>query len=365
MIYDLEDLKIDFPNMNFNWINSIQDVTQYLVKEWRFVGGCVRDSLLGKDIYDIDIATLANPDEILSYFSNKKFTIFQVGKKFGTISVIFENYKIEITTTRKDINTYGRSADVEFINSFEEDSERRDFTINALLLNNKNQLFDYHDGLKNLKNKEVIFINNASLRIEEDYLRILRYIRFFIRFGEKEILYKEEINKNLENLKKISIERVCMEIESMCKNNSISRAIIYLNELHISKTVFEIDLNANISDYWSLENKLIMIYWHINIKLPLNKILSKYISFKKLSDNYVENFAMIWQRNHSILMAKKYIELLVLSEHQLQHLEQYNILLNLNYEDKVSFFPSIIGPERSLKELEAKILLIKKHLLIS
>ncbi|HJD59851.1 MAG TPA: CCA tRNA nucleotidyltransferase, partial [Rickettsia endosymbiont of Omalisus fontisbellaquei] len=145
----------------------------------RLIGGCVRDALLGKNSYDIDIATDLIPSEVTNILSKATIKVIPTGLKFGTITAILNNEKFEITTLRKDIECNGRHAKVVFTNDFAEDAARRDFTINALsYCPFKNEIYDYFDGFKDLQQEKVVFIGEALDRIKEDYLRILRFFRF-------------------------------------------------------------------------------------------------------------------------------------------------------------------------------------------
>ncbi len=170
----------------------------------RFVGGCVRKHLLNDQIDDIDIATTLSIDEIKSKFNNSNFKILETGTKHGTITLISEKFKLEITTLRKDIETDGRHAEVQFINDWKVDSERRDFTINAIYLDINGKVFDPQSGVSDLKNNIVKFIGDPRKRIEEDYLRIIRFIRFKIMYDSKiESTTLSVIKQNLNGIKKI------------------------------------------------------------------------------------------------------------------------------------------------------------------
>jgi len=141
-----------------------------------FVGGCVRDALLGKSSTDYDIATCAYPDDIVSLFQ-QNFELDLTGKKFGCVRVNYVNLWCEITTLRKDINSNGRHADIIFTSDLKEDASRRDFTMNAIYWNG-HQFIDFFNGKDDLFKRQVRFIGDANIRVQEDYLRILRFFRF-------------------------------------------------------------------------------------------------------------------------------------------------------------------------------------------
>jgi len=179
----------------------------------RFVGGCVRKYLLNDEIDDIDIATILSSSEIKEKFKNTKFKIIDTGLKHGTITLVSNELKLEITTLRKDVETDGRHAEVEYIDNWQLDSERRDFTINAIYLDINGKIFDPQAGTIDLKNNNVKFIGDPQKRIEEDYLRIIRFIRFKIMYDTKiEPTTNNAIKLNLNGIKKISKERVLIEL---------------------------------------------------------------------------------------------------------------------------------------------------------
>ena len=178
-----------------------------------FVGGCVRKYLTGKKIDDIDIATILTTDQIKEKFENTKFRIIDSGIKHGTVTLISEKLKLEITTLRKDKETDGRHAEIEYTNNWQEDSNRRDFTINAIYLNSNGKIFDPQSGMSDLKNNNVKFIGDPNKRINEDYLRIIRFIRFSIEYKCKpEKTTIDSIKVNLDGIKNISKERILIEL---------------------------------------------------------------------------------------------------------------------------------------------------------
>lgn len=145
---------------------------------FRFIGGCVRDLLLGKEINDIDMATKLLPSQAIEFFNDKNIHVIPTGLKHGTITIIIDDIPIEITTLRIDVNCDGRHADIEFVDDYKQDAGRRDFTINAISMDLRGNVYDYFGGIEDLNNKIVKFIGIPEERIKEDYLRILRYFRF-------------------------------------------------------------------------------------------------------------------------------------------------------------------------------------------
>ncbi len=179
----------------------------------RFVGGCVRKYLSNEKIDDIDIATILTTDQIKEKFKDTNLRVIDTGVKHGTVTIVSENHKVELTTLRKDIQTDGRHAEVEYTDDWQQDSERRDFTINAIYMDINGKIFDPQLGLVDLKNKNIKFIGDPQKRIEEDYLRIIRFIRFKIIYDiAVEPTTGDAIKQNLDGIKKISKERILIEL---------------------------------------------------------------------------------------------------------------------------------------------------------
>jgi len=179
----------------------------------RFVGGCVRKYLSKQKIDDIDIATILTTDQIKEKFKDTNLKVIDTGVKHGTVTIVSENHKVELTTLRKDITTDGRHAEVEYTDDWQQDSERRDFTINAIYMDINGKLFDPQMGTKDLKNKNIKFIGDPQKRIEEDYLRIIRFIRFKIMYNIiVEPTTSDAIKQNLDGIQKISKERILIEL---------------------------------------------------------------------------------------------------------------------------------------------------------
>lgn len=153
----------------------------------RLVGGCVRNSLLGLQVDDIDIATPLTPDAVAKAVSARGMKAIDTGAEHGTLTVILNSRPYEVTTLRRDVSTDGRRATVAFTTAWDEDAARRDFTINALYADIEGQIFDYHHGLADLQAGLVRFIGDADMRIAEDHLRILRLFRIHAWYGRGEL----------------------------------------------------------------------------------------------------------------------------------------------------------------------------------
>jgi len=189
--------------------------------EIRFVGGCVRKILNNEKFDDIDLATNINPEQLKECLNKNNIQYYEVGIDHGTITAKIEEKKFEITSLRKDIVTDGRHAVVKFTNDWKEDAARRDFTINSIYADLEGNLFDPYDGLKDLKNGVVKFIGNPEKRIKEDYLRILRYIRFFLSYSKQEHQpeVKKIIKQNISGILNLSKERLLDELKKLLFSN--------------------------------------------------------------------------------------------------------------------------------------------------
>ena len=153
-------------------------------EETRIVGGAVRNTLIGRPIADIDLATTALPHEITRRAEAAGLRTVPTGIEHGTVTILVAGEPFEVTTLREDVETDGRHAVVRFGRSFEADALRRDFTINALSLDREGRVHDHTGGLADLAARRIRFIGEADARIREDYLRVLRFFRFHAQYGE-------------------------------------------------------------------------------------------------------------------------------------------------------------------------------------
>jgi len=149
----------------------------------RFVGGCVRDTMAGRPVKDVDIATPLPPDRVLALLAEAKLRAIPTGISHGTVTAISGGKPFEVTTLRRDVETFGRHARVAFTDDWEADAARRDFTMNALYADADGTIYDPTGGLADLARGRVRFVGNATARIEEDVLRLLRFFRFHAHFG--------------------------------------------------------------------------------------------------------------------------------------------------------------------------------------
>lgn len=181
----------------------------------RYVGGAVRDTMLGLEVKDIDLATPLVPEEVIARLEAAKIKTIPTGIAHGTLTALIGKSTVEITTLRRDVTTDGRRATIAFAEDWREDAARRDFTINALYADPATgEIFDWFGGLADLAARKVRFIGDPAERIREDHLRILRYFRFQAKFGSDpaDIESEKACSDLAATLKGLSRERVGMEL---------------------------------------------------------------------------------------------------------------------------------------------------------
>ena len=203
--------------------------------EIRYVGGCLRKILNNEKVDDIDLATNLNPLEVSKILKKNNINFYESGIEHGTITAVIDDHKFEITSLREDIFTDGRHAKVKFSKDWKKDAARRDFTINSIYADLNGNLFDPYNGKKDIEIGQVSFIGDAEKRIKEDYLRILRYLRFFLNYSKQP--HKEDIIKvikiNINGISVISKERLLDELKKLLRSDQLEK---------LSKDKFSIDL---------------------------------------------------------------------------------------------------------------------------
>ena len=204
------------------WLESdivVKVVEALGAESLRFVGGVVRDTLLGLDIDDIDAATPHKPERTIELLKAAGIKVIPTGLQHGTVTAVLGERHIEITTLRVDVETDGRHAEVVFTDSWLEDAKRRDFTFNAMYLTPSGAFFDPFEGMKDLKAGRVKFIGDAAERIKEDALRIMRLFRFHAHFGKTalEPVALEACQKLAPMLQSLSVERIRAELSKLLK----------------------------------------------------------------------------------------------------------------------------------------------------
>ncbi len=198
----------------FDAINSFNSES-----EIRYVGGCIRKILNKEKVDDIDLSTNLEPKLVCEALKKENINFYETGIEHGTITAVIDEYKFEITTLREDISTDGRHAKVKFSKNWKEDASRRDFTINSIYADRDGNLFDPYNGKNDLENGLIKFIGDADKRIKEDYLRILRYLRFFQSYSkhphDQDTLKKLKVN--IHGISKLSKDRLFGELIKFIK----------------------------------------------------------------------------------------------------------------------------------------------------
>ena len=235
-----------------------------------FVGGAVRDSLLGISATDVDIATPHTPEAVQRLLGKASIKTIPTGLQHGTITAVYGGATCEITTLRRDVATDGRRAVVEFTDSWQADALRRDFTINALYVTSNGMIYDPVKGLDDLRDKVVRFIGDAEKRIEEDALRILRFYRFT---G----LFASQIDENghvacrkcREMLDGLSVERTRDELLKILRLTNLASSITHMKEAGILNRIYGDGwLSAPIEVYCINETRL---------KAPIDPLVRLYV----------------------------------------------------------------------------------------
>ena len=206
----------------------------------RYVGGCIRKIINNEKVDDVDLATNLEPKKVCEALKKNNIKYFESGIEHGTITAIEDEYKFEITTLRKDILTDGRHAKVEFSNDWKADALRRDFTINAIYSDKNGNLFDPFNGKKDLEQGIVTFIGDANQRIQEDYLRILRYLRFFFDYSKQphNLDVIRALKINIDGVSKLSKERLLDELKKIVTVDRLEKLLRDKLSLEIILIIF-------------------------------------------------------------------------------------------------------------------------------
>ena len=253
-----------------------------------FVGGCVRDCLLGTIPNDLDIAVNRDINTVSKILTNNGYIVIETGLKYGSISAIIHGKIFEITSLRSDTNCDGRACDIKTISNFKEDSKRRDFTSNAIYLSIDGKIFDFHNGIEDLVNRRVIFIGDPEKRIKEDYLRIFRYYRFCAKHGDLSHRYSKEIKMNVAGIHKLAIERIQhelllilnqpfhLEVLSFMKKDGIFKDL----SINIYKNLLNIETNPCIELKLYILFKLEYLQSYFKLSKKIMKKIKRFESYK-------------------------------------------------------------------------------------
>ena len=254
--------------------------------EIRYVGGCVRKILNNEIVDDIDFAVNLKPEECSAALKENNIKFFEIGISHGTIIAVIDSYKFEITSLRKDLITDGRHAKVAFTTDWQEDASRRDFTINAIFSDIHGNLYDPFNGKKDLEIGKIKFIGDADKRIKEDYLRILRYIRFFLNYSKTD--HNDKIRKiikqNLNGISNISSERLLDEFKKLIISSSFLKLFKDPFCLELINLIFpqfkNLDIFKNLNKFAEINIKKVDFIFLISLMLIDNTDNVEYFLFK-------------------------------------------------------------------------------------
>ena len=291
----------------FSYLNDIGKESKI-----RFVGGCVRKVLCGERSDDIDLATYLEPEEVKKKLAESPIKVIDTGITHGTVTAILNKKKFEITTLRKDVLTDGRHAKVNFTSNWKEDALRRDFTINSIYADIEGRIFDPLNGISDLKLGKINFIGSPEKRIQEDYLRILRYFRFFTQYSKVE--HEEEtiksIKKNINGISKISNERIFDELKKILSLKNVYSLFDNNQSKKIILNIFpELKYYERLNKINSLDKKLKDKYDnHLILALLVIDQSDDYEYFchKYKTSNSIENRFKNISRNFENLKSKKF-----------------------------------------------------------
>jgi len=313
----------------------------------RFVGGCVRKAIYGEDIDDIDLATILEPEEVKKRLNSENIKTIDTGISHGTVTAIINNKKFEITTLRKDVSTDGRHANVEYTLDWQEDALRRDFTINAIYADIFGRIYDPVNGMLDLQNRKIKFIGQPEERIQEDYLRILRYFRFFLQYSNEE--HEESIikliKKYINGLNKISNERIFDELKKILKLRNIYKLFLNTYSKDIVLNIFpQLKYYQRLKIFNTLQKNLKNKYDNILILALIILDDTKdyeYFCHKYKTSNKIKSRFENISTNFKILRSKKFYskdnikKLIYLnSREKVKDLLLFSICLNSKFDKK-------------------------------
>lgn len=290
---------MDINNFNKKFNSAIKVLEKFNEAGYEayFVGGCVRDYLLNDEFSDIDITTNALPDEVKQIFKKS----IDTGIKHGTVTILVNGESYEVTTfrTEDDYIDHRTPEKVEFVSDLKEDLDRRDFTINAMALDSKGKLYDYHCGEKDLRNKIIKTVNNPNERFFEDALRMLRAFRFSSKLGfEIEENTLKAIKNNAELIKFVSIERIVNEFRKLLTGKGNKRSLELLLDSKLNNYIPFLDEISKIIDFSNYTFcQSLYILSNINdisfeklkeLKLS-NKEIKKVKIYEKINKDFISN----------------------------------------------------------------------------
>lgn len=268
-----------------------------------FVGGCVRNTLMNKLVEDIDIATIWTPELVIEKCEAAGVKVIPTGVEYGTVTAVVDGRAFEITTLRKDVETDGRRAVVAFSTDWAEDAQRRDFTMNTLLLDAQGNIYDpTGQGLDDLHRRRVVFVGDAKTRIAEDYLRVLRFFRFHAMYGDGDMdevalaacrdaaaqvegLSKERITQ--EFFKLLSADNPVPVLDVMFENGILDRL---KHENYNPPTLFELCKIQNELNMGYVPGRVFVL---AGLDLSFLSVMSKLLLFPKVFVKDIESISHV------------------------------------------------------------------------
>lgn len=294
--------------LNPDWLSSPQ--TKTLIKAFagqsekiRFVGGAIRDYLLETSAQDVDVATTLLPQDSLELLQKSGIRAIPTGIKHGTITAVIDSKNFEITTLRRDVACDGRHADVEFTDDWREDAARRDFTMNALYLSVDGELFDYFGGVDDTRAGRVCFIGDARDRIAEDYLRILRFFRFFAYYGKGEAdkTALAACTQFASEIKSLSGERIQHEMLKLLAAPAPFVALELMQNTGVLEQVCGFKCRPLSSDKFEVkQNHLRLALLILSAEIPPTQALELLSARWKLSSDLKKSLLLYISRIHDI-----------------------------------------------------------------
>jgi tRNA nucleotidyltransferase/poly(A) polymerase len=242
--------KIDQPWLQKPSLQTLLSLLQEGGEEARVNGGAVRNAIMGMPVNDVDVSTTLVPRDVMLRAKAAGYKVVPTGIEHGTVTVVIDDDAFEVTTLRSDVETDGRHAKVLYGRDWEVDARRRDLTMNALYCDADGKVFDPLDGMPDVLSKTVRFIDDAETRIREDYLRILRFFRFFAWYGQfrPDAEGLKACARLKEELASLSVERIWMELSKLFAAPDPSRAILWMRQTGVLTAVLPE------SEKWGIDN---------------------------------------------------------------------------------------------------------------
>ena len=343
----------------FNWLkdSAIQEfISIFPSDSFMFTGGLIRDSLLNPNIYpqDVDIASTLSLNDNLTIAKKYNLKYIILSLDYETLRIIIQKTVFDITPLRKDINAKGRHTEIEFVHSYQEDSNRRDFTINALYYNpHTKYLYDFHQGLQHIQAKQLYFIGNIQDRIKEDYLRILRYFRFHAK------ICTTKIDTNILKI----FKEFKTKLQALSKERIVSEFLKIIFEKNLINTLISLTSSKIFNDFLYLSNQALK---NLNIYLKNNYKIDNINTFFILiiDDNNLNQIPFFISRKNykEVLTIKKIITFLfntkqnnpikLVSQYSLKDINKGIIIFNLLYQKNIPLLQEYLLKDKSIETSE-------------